>query len=349
MECTIKWRSSGGRGEYEFSPADSLLDRVVVVRIDQFGIDIPAEVSGKYDEKQGKPRVRKFDPNNRGKLHLVPLVLAIARLPSPIREDKDDLDPSRLQSKGFVVSEMDFDITFDDGRTVILRPLRARILHAEHMEINLQERFLSISRDFSPEVLGHLHATSPALAFAVERHQRAVFARVNSAEIDRAAAEVIAQQMAYCGDSNLSSISTVLNLPTTPLEDDLVGVEGRVLVRLHSYRERDRRISRAAKDAFKLRHGKLFCECCGFDPLSWYGPLAEDRIHVHHRIPIAEALPDTQTRIEDLAMVCPTCHDFIHSFHPCMDVETLHTHLMASGNHHFHRHRYGAGGVMPGN
>src|SRR5690349_21031078 len=84
--CTVRWRPSGGRGEYEVVPAQALVGREILIRIPELNVTIPTETTGTIS--QGKPRLRKRDSNNRSKLHLVPLVMAIARLPDPAREDK---------------------------------------------------------------------------------------------------------------------------------------------------------------------------------------------------------------------------------------------------------------------
>lgn len=331
--CTVRWRPSGGRGEYEFVPSTSLADREVIVRIDALGVDIPAAVFGVM--AQGKPRLRKQDSNNRSKMHLVPLVMAVARLPEPAREDKAAAVSWPLEDKGFIVSGMDFDIASDDGHTVVLRPLGARILHAEDKVIDLRSRFAAIAKDFEPKRLAHLHGVNPPLAAALERHRDAIIAAENDIELRQAASEAMARQVETFGKSNLAAVSTVEDLPPTPLEEDISGVEGRVLTRLHSYRERDKKLVKKAKAAFKAKHKRLYCECCGIEPAKWYGPRGEDRIHAHHRTPVEELLPDTETKAEDLAMVCPTCHDIIHAKRPWISVEELHEFLVKAGNHHF--------------
>lgn len=325
--CTVHWRPSGGksktggRGEYEFVPANSLANRSVVVRFDQLGIDTPAEVVGVVKGKQGKPRLRKFEKNNRKKMHLVPLVLAVARLPQPVREDKTKTVSWPLEDKGFIVSETEFEVVDDDGATVTLRPLEVRILHAESHPINLQARLDSIAKDNAD--LGAVRAKHPALADAIKKHMDAVSAGINSIAIRKAADAVIGEQTEEFGKTNSASVSTVESLPPTPLEEDITGKEGKILTRLHSYRERDRGFVKKSKDAFKAKHGKLFCECCGHDPVAVYGPRGEDRIAAHHKTPVEELMPDTITTPEDLAMVCPNCHDIIHAKRPWMAVEDL--------------------------
>ena len=36
----------------------------------------------------------------------------------------------------------------------------------------------------------------------------------------------------------------------------------------------------------------------------------------HHKTPLEELMSDTVTKAEDLAMVCPNCHDIIHAKPP---------------------------------
>lgn len=85
-KCSVRWRPSGGRGEFEFVPADSLVGRNISVDFGALKVRVNAEVEGLH--VQGKARLRKFEKNNRSKLHLPQLVMAVACLPEPAREDK---------------------------------------------------------------------------------------------------------------------------------------------------------------------------------------------------------------------------------------------------------------------
>lgn len=51
--------------------------------------------------------------------------------------------------------------------------------------------------------------------------------------------------------------------------------EGKLLARLHRYRERDPRAAKKKKESILKRTGKLECEVCGFDFQSTYGFLGE--------------------------------------------------------------------------
>ena len=140
--CGIRWRPSGGRGEYEFVPAGVLEGRAISIEVDAIGVIIPAEVRGEH--AQGKPRLRKFEANNRKKLHLPPLVTAIARLPEPRREDLTHEVTFPLENKGYVLDEMTFDIVEDDDDSVILSPLRMTIQNSEAMFV---VRFVDVMVD----------------------------------------------------------------------------------------------------------------------------------------------------------------------------------------------------------
>lgn len=311
-------------------PASSLVGRSISIQIPELGVTIPAEISGTVS--QGKPRLRKDDPNNRTKLHLVPLVMAAARLPDPAREDKAHKAVWPLENKGFLISHMDFDIAHRTATAAVLVPRTAQILHS-HESIDLRERFANIAKDLLS--VPELRKVHPTLADAIQLHGDTVSAGKNESAIRKAADVAISLQGKIYGTSNSAAVSTIANLPATPLEEDVIGQEGRILTRLHSYRERDRKLVKKAKALFKSKHGKLFCECCGLQSGLFYGPRGQDRIQAHHRRPMEELLPDSITRPEDLAMVCPNCHDIIHAKRPWITVEILKKELQALGSHYF--------------
>jgi 5-methylcytosine-specific restriction protein A len=87
--------------------------------------------------------------------------------------------------------------------------------------------------------------------------------------------------------------------------------EGSLLLRRHFGRERDTTKAREKKEAVLQKTGCLTCEACGFDFFERYGERGYGYIECHHRIPLSESGP-TQTRLEDLALVCSNCHRMIH-------------------------------------
>lgn len=222
------------------------------------------------------------------------------------------------------MSEMQFEIAADDGITASLVPLTASILHSHHV-FDLQKRLASVADDIAK--IQEIAKINPLLAEDIKAHQSAINTGTNDTAIRTTADKIIQHQTAAFGESNAAAVTTIEQLPPTPLEEDIKGKEGRILTRLHSYRERDRNLVTKAKAAFKAEHKRLFCECCGFDPATFYGNRGTDRIQAHHRTPVEELLPDSVTTSKDLTMVCPNCHDIIHSKRPWITVEKLHEEL----------------------
>lgn len=89
--------------------------------------------------------------------------------------------------------------------------------------------------------------------------------------------------------------------------------EGRVLTKLHRYRERDRKLVTSRKNLALKQAGRLVCEACGFDFSAKYGPSAAGIIDVHHTKPVHTLQPGDKTRLEDLALLCANCHRVVHS------------------------------------
>ena len=320
--CSVRWRSSGGRGEFEFVPADSLEDREINLFIEALGLTLPAEVRGV--KAQGKPRLRKLEKDNRKKLHLPQLVMAIARLPEPAREDHHATVSFPLENKAFVMDAMDFDVIEDDGISVTLAPLRVSIFHTA-FEVDLQDRFAAIATDLEGvDVVQHNY---PAIADSIRAHGETVLAGVNSVAIRHRADAYIAAQADHFGKTNVGSATVLMkveSLPETDLEEEITGKEGRMLTRLHAYKERDRSFAAKVRKYFKQKHGgKLHCVACGLKPELLYDDRGERCIEAHHIIPIEELQPDSITRVDDMAMVCASCHRVIHSRKPCLTIEEV--------------------------
>lgn len=314
--CSVRWRPSGGRGEFEFVPAETLEDRTINVLFEHIGVTIPAEVRGV--KAQGKPRLRRFSPFDRSKLHLPQLVMAVARLPDPAREDITHTVSFPLENKSFVMDEMEFDIVEDDGIIATITPLRVSILHS-NFQIEFSDRLKGIAQDFAN--IGTI--VDANLAEAIKEHASAVYKAVNSKNIRIAADKVAAIQQKLFGMTNAGSITAlqqIQNLPNTE-EEEPVAIEGRLLTRLHVYRERDKTFAAQVKKNYKAKYGKLTCEACGLDPVAVYGPSGERCIEAHHKIPIEELQPDSVTRVDDMAIVCASCHRVIHSVKPCLTID----------------------------
>ena len=71
----------------------------------------------------------------------------------------------------------------------------------------------------------------------------------------------------------------------------------------------------------------LPCEACGISFKEIYGDIGERFIEAHHVFPLAELTEQTETRIEDMILLCSNCHKMIHKYRPWLtkieDVRTL--------------------------
>jgi predicted HNH restriction endonuclease len=94
--------------------------------------------------------------------------------------------------------------------------------------------------------------------------------------------------------------------------DEEEEVEGRTLLRLHMFRERNPRLVKRKKKSVLETTGSLECEVCGFDFRMVYGKLGEGFAECHHRTPLSELAGAILTRLVDLAIVCSNCHRMLH-------------------------------------
>lgn len=99
--------------------------------------------------------------------------------------------------------------------------------------------------------------------------------------------------------------------------------EGREVERQHNERERHPAVIRLAKERFKYKHGRLFCQICAFDFCKEYGSIGYDYIEAHHTAPLADSRGAQKTRIADIAMVCANCHRMLHRRRPWLTMDQL--------------------------
>jgi 5-methylcytosine-specific restriction enzyme A len=111
-------------------------------------------------------------------------------------------------------------------------------------------------------------------------------------------------------------------------EDEEIEIsEGRVLLKLHKVRERNKSLVKKKKAHVLTKTGKLACEVCGFDFKIFYGEMGEGFIECHHDKPISQMQPGEKTTLQDLRLVCSNCHRMLHRVGETMTVEDLRTQL----------------------
>ncbi|MDB1090177.1 HNH endonuclease [Streptomyces sp. ACA25] len=94
-------------------------------------------------------------------------------------------------------------------------------------------------------------------------------------------------------------------------DDDFSAPEGRLLLRRHRARERNKGLRKKKIDAVLRRGGSVACEVCGFDFEEVYGERGAGYIECHHVVPLHEA-GEGRTKLSDLALICANCHRMIH-------------------------------------
>ncbi|MFF3319357.1 HNH endonuclease [Streptomyces sp. NPDC003035] len=99
--------------------------------------------------------------------------------------------------------------------------------------------------------------------------------------------------------------------PEVEEEDDYSAPEGRLLLRRHQARERNKSLRKKKIASVLQRGGRLECEACGFDFEQVYGDRGAGYIECHHVVPLHEA-GEGRTKLSDLALICANCHRMIH-------------------------------------
>ncbi len=310
----IRWRPSGGRGEYEHVPSGLLLERNVVVNaLVLNGALIRTDVWGRI--RDGKPRLRRENRNDRAILNLPNLIAALALLPDPKREDGGAaIFP--LADKNYVISSISFEVQDGENGEAICTPLRMKILH-DSGEIDLFARLQRVgdllSSDFLPEAMRNdatdfLSLVEKGLA-SVELRRVAdrlmgwVVGDSKAAAFLDAPSEIVLDVAASGESSNLKI-------------DEMGADETRRRLRTHFKIDRSRKIRKAKVANFLGLHGAVYCENCSFDFSRKYGARGAGFIEVHHVVPLAALLPSTVTYLSDLLLLCANCHRMVHRKRP---------------------------------
>lgn len=112
--------------------------------------------------------------------------------------------------------------------------------------------------------------------------------------------------------------------------DEIDAPEGRLVVRLHQLRERNRGLVDRRKQMALREHGHLACEICGFDFFEAFGERGRGFIECHHTVPVSSLGNDARTRVADLALVCANCHRMIHAKAPWWTIEEARQKLLSA-------------------
>jgi 5-methylcytosine-specific restriction protein A len=93
----------------------------------------------------------------------------------------------------------------------------------------------------------------------------------------------------------------------------------------HFSRERRPEIVAAKKAQVLKTTGSLKCEACDFDFMERYGAIGEGFCEVHHKVPLSSLNEQSETKLEDLAVLCSNCHRMIHRTKPMSGVNEFKT------------------------
>jgi hypothetical protein len=144
--------------------------------------------------------------------------------------------------------------------------------------------------------------------------------RGNATEISDKAAVLIKARF----DALLApTIEELLELDPQLRSEELAYPEGRLLIKKHFSRERNQALAKKKKRAVLSITGALACEVCTLDFLEKYGELGRGFAECHHLTPLALLNKPSETRLQDLAIVCANCHRMLHRGKPWKTVAQL--------------------------
>jgi hypothetical protein len=116
--------------------------------------------------------------------------------------------------------------------------------------------------------------------------------------------------------------SLILNMSIADNEE-MSFPEGKEVYRIHRAKERNQQVIRIAKRHGLQRDPFLCCQICGFSFIKVYGNLGEGFIEAHHTAPLSTLEESTETKVEDIALVCSNCHRMLHRRRPWLSNDEL--------------------------
>lgn len=318
----VRWRPSGGRGEFEHVPSNVLLDRLVVVDpLVLPGARIRTDVTGV--KRSGKPRLRRAEPNNRSILNLPQLVAALALLPDPRRADQGSISLP-LQPKGYLISSIRFRADLSHAGVAVCIPDRLQILHYPG-EVDLLVRLKRVAA-----LLTTQSVIPESARGVVSRYFKIIQSGVASAELRAIADELI---------DWISTDAIALDILDEPSEgfplggnseisqvvhfNELGADETRRRLKNHFRIDRSKKLREAKLKWFDEKYGRIYCENCEFDFYKKFGERGRGFMEVHHKVPLAGLLPNTITYLDDLLLLCANCHRMVHRRQPDLTPDQL--------------------------
>lgn len=161
-------------------------------------------------------------------------------------------------------------------------------------------------------------------------HPDRVTKKTNGSALDRKVLEAFLAEpdrMRAAAESIRQGVRSgeLIDLPPVEeeVEQDISALEGRLLIRKHYARERNRKLRSQKIDKVLAQGSPIACEACDFDFARTYGPRGGNYIEVHHIVPLHH-IGESKTRLDDLALLCANCHRMIHVSRPWLTVDELH-------------------------
>lgn len=145
-----------------------------------------------------------------------------------------------------------------------------------------------------------------------------------------------ARQVWEAHKDNLAQVSQIVkkidsftradfSVPSAESVDVAEAPEGQILTYWHVRRERSTGLTRRKKEQFQDENkGRLFCEICRFDYERRYGTRGKGFIETHHTRPLSQMPAEgTTVKLEDLILLCASCHRMIHRKTPWLIPDEL--------------------------
>jgi hypothetical protein len=98
--------------------------------------------------------------------------------------------------------------------------------------------------------------------------------------------------------------------------EESVFIEGKEKYILHYMKERNPLLVKRKKELALKENSLLPCEICQFSFKEKYGETGEGFIEAHHIFPVSQLTEETETKLEDLILLCSNCHRMIHRKRP---------------------------------